>query len=385
MAHLAKFAGGIEGQKLYEHWSRATDENGEYITYAREHGGGHIDRTKTENNFTIGEIKTREWIKNRLENVYQKPGQNRPIESCDIIVTLPQTESSDIENVKKFMGAAYRSLAKQYGKNDNIIGCWVHMDEAQPHLHFAFLPISERKSKQKPEYTEKLSTRAYWPKKNSLQIMHRQLQIDIDEAMGRHVDGINNGITKQQGGNKTIVELKTETAERQKRMDELTTSPEEMKKLEGKLEKPIFGDEYYKLTPHQYKRLRTIAQNSMQEKNETELIKRENRRLTTENAKLNRWMNYYLNESDEKAEKKYKDQNRELKTWVDNLDDEKQELLQKNDELERQNRKNQSAYEFLQITNQMNEFERWKTQKKKRGKQEKIKMRGIPPHSNKSR
>jgi len=336
MAHLAKFGGGIEGAKLYAHWSREQDENGEYITYSREHGGGHINRELTKNNFTIGEIHNREWIAERLKNVYQKPNQKKPVETCDIVVTLPQSESTDIKNVQQFMRAAYNSLKKQYGNNNNIVGCWVHLDEAQPHLHFAFLPISERNSKQKPEFKEKLSTRAYWPKKNSLQEMHRILQRDIDEEMGRHIDGINNGITKEQGGNKTIVELKTETQKEQRKLEYYRAKPEELDKLHGTLENPWVGDKYYKLTPNQYHRLRNIAENSIKTNQINDDVQKENTLLKKENAELKKWINYYLAESDKKAEKKITDN-------VDNLKKENRELKSKKSELLRENKSLSSA------------------------------------------
>ena len=336
MAHLAKFTGGSEGKNMYAHWSREKDENGEYITYSREHGGGHINRELTKNNFTIGEIHNREWIAERLKSVYQKPNQKRPIETCDIVVTLPQSESTDLKNVKQFMQAAYNSLKKQYGNNNNIVGCWVHLDEAQPHMHFAFLPISKRNSIQKPEFKEKLSTHTYWPKKNSLQIMHRNLQKDIDAEMGRHIEGINDGITKEQGGNKTIVELKKETQKEQRKLEYYRAKPEELDKLHGTLENPWVGDKYYKLTPNQYHRLRNIAENSIKTNQINDDVQKENTLLKKENAELKKWINYYLAESDKKAEKKITDN-------VDNLKKENRELKSKKSELLRENKSLSSA------------------------------------------
>ena len=363
MAHLAKFTGGLEGKKLYAHWSRETDEKGEYITYSREHGGGHINRELTKNNFTIGEIHNREWIAERLKNVYQKPNQKRPVETCDIIVTLPQSESTDIKNVQQFMRAAYNSLKKQYGNNNNVVGCWVHLDEAQPHLHFAFLPISERNSKQKPEFKEKLSTRAYWPKKNSLQEMHRILQRDIDKEMGRHIDGINNGITKEQGGNKTIVELKTETQKEQRKLEYYRAKPEELDKLHGTLENPWVGDKYYKLTPNQYHRLRDIAENSIKTNQINDDVQKENTLLKKENAELKKWINYYLAESDKKAEKKITDNVDNLKKENRELKSEKSELLRENKSLSlalRQTKKDAILYKnFILNNGQTKKYNKW--------------------------
>ena len=342
MAHLAKFEGGIVGKKMYQHWAREVDEKGEYATYNRADGGGHIDRNRTKDNFTIGNIHDREWVKKRLENVYQKPGQKRPIESCDIVVTLPQEEGKSPENIKKFFETAYDSLAKQYGKNNNIIGAWVHMDEAQPHMHFAFLPISERVSKQKPEYKEKLSTRAYWPSKNSLQKMHDTLQKDMDEGMGRHILGIYDGRTKDQGGNKSIATLKKETAEQKERLERLKTKPEELKELKGELVKPLLGEEHYKLTPYQYKRLRTLAQNSIQEHDDNVILEKKNTELEQKNAELQTWVNHYIRknkkealEALDEAGKRTKEENNLLKEENDRLNLENADLSEKNLTMER--------------------------------------------------
>lgn len=342
MAHLAKFEGGIVGAKMYQHWAREVDDNGNYITYNRADGGGHIDRNRTKDNFTIGNIHDREWVKNRLANVYQKPGQKHPIESCDIVITLPQEEEKSPENIQKFFQTAYNSLKEQYGKNNNIIGAWVHLDEAQPHMHFAFLPISERESKQKPEYKEKLSTRAYWPTKNSLQKMHDTLQKDMDEGMGRHILGIYDGRTKDQGGNKTVAELKKETAEQKERLERLKTKPEELKELKGEHVKPLFGEEHYKLTPYQYKRLRTLAQNSIQEHDDNLILGKKNEELEQKNAELQTWVNHYIRKNKDEAlealdedGKRTKEENNLLKEENDRLNLENADLSAKNLTMER--------------------------------------------------
>ena len=344
MAHLAKFTGGSEGKNMYAHWSREKDENGEYITYSREHGGGHINRDLTKNNFTIGEIHDRNWVAERLKNVYQKPNQKRPVETCDIVVTLPQSESTDIKNVQQFMRAAYNSLKKQYGNNNNVVGCWVHLDEAQPHLHFAFLPISERNSKQKPEFKEKLSTRAYWPKKNSLQEMHRVLQRDIDKEMGRHIDGINNGITKEQGGNKTIVELKTESKKEQEKLEKIQAESKEYaikielarnddvhiesasKNVEFK-KKTFSREEYVEMPIDDFRTLYSIARNGIKGNKANLSIKKENEKLKRENAKLKKDV-----QTERKAAlEKFGNENKRLK-------EEKSELTKENYALKSENK-----------------------------------------------
>ena len=343
MAHLAKFSGGIEGAKMYAHWSRAVDDDGNYATYSREHGGaGHINRDETHKNFTLGVIHDYAWVKQRLQGVYQKPGQKKPVESCDIIVTLPKSESQDVENVRKFFEAVRKSLMEQYGKHNNVIGAWVHMDEAQPHIHFAFLPISPRKSKQKPEFTEKLAVHDYWPKKNSLQLMHKKLQADLDRAMGRHVEGLNNGITKEQGGNKSIVQLKAESRKLEEHIEKYRGDVSELEGLKGQHESPMFGEEHYKLSPYQYKRLRALAKVGVEEQAEYQRMKQENIRLETENLDMKRRMQRYAIRAKEEADDAVR---RELDEAQEKLEHERRELGESQEKLEQERRKQQALSE----------------------------------------
>lgn len=300
MAHLAKF-GAAEFGRLYAHWAREKDSKGEYITYRDEkEQGGHIHRDMTQQNYTIGEIHDRSWVKTRLQGVYQKPNQKRPVQSCDIIVTLPKTESNDPETVRQFMQAAYDSLTRMYGQHNNTIGAWVHLDEAQPHLHYAFLPIADRHSKQKPEYKEKLSTRAYWSKKSALQKMHQTLQADISAAIGHPVE-ITNGAVKRQGGNKTVAQLKAETLALQKAIETNKAKGQgEMDRLAGEVHSPLIGREYYRLSPAQYARLQELARVGVDQHADYKRMKQENERLAVEVERLHSRMRGYKGEVEER-------------------------------------------------------------------------------------
>lgn len=260
MAHVANF-GRPEFGRMLAHWMREKDDSGEYITYRSENEtGGHIHRERTVQNYTIGTTMTRAEIEQRLVGVYQKPGQKRPVLACDIVVTLPRSESLASENVKQFMQAVYESLVQQYGTRNNVIGAWVHMDEAQPHMHFAFLPISERNSKQKPQYKEKLSTREYFGKRGTAdyQTLHRRLQTDVEAALGRKVNLVT-GVTKNQGVNKTIQELKAETKLLDDHVRTYAGRLAEMDKLKGKHVSGLFSHEHIELSVQAYRRLRTLA------------------------------------------------------------------------------------------------------------------------------
>lgn len=209
MANKAGFTSSGVGSMI-RHYTRTPDaETGMYQDYPRRYGGGHIDHGKTSKNYTIGECRDAEWVHERLKGVYQRPQDKgkKPI-MLDIVVTMPTNEK--MEDAEKFFRAAYESLYKRYGGRDNVVGCWIHMDEAQPHLHFAFIPVVDKRMKGNPEIKEGISQKAYFPRKSSLREMHEVLQEDISRKMGHQV-AILNGATI--GGNKSIRELKRESAE----------------------------------------------------------------------------------------------------------------------------------------------------------------------------
>lgn len=258
--NLAKFGAGSVG-KMLGHYTRATDEDGNYLTYPRSEGGaGHIHRERTQENYTIGECHDAAWIDERLKGVYQKPDKrHEPPRLCDIVVTLPRTE--DPANAEAFFQAAYDSLARLYGGRNNVVGAWVHRDEAQPHMHFAFLPISERKSKQKPEYKEKLSVREYWPRKNSLQMMHRTVQRDVDAALGHHVDltFAEKSKDRDELNKMTISQYKAETARRRELLNLKNEEVEELKNTVKHVEGGVFSHEHAEMSRNTVRRIFDIA------------------------------------------------------------------------------------------------------------------------------
>ena len=70
---------------------------------------------------------------------------------CSWVVTLPEYRhhnqnlhvSPDKEQVERlFFERTYRFLCDRYGEQ-NVISAYVHKDEKTPHMHFAFVPVTE--------------------------------------------------------------------------------------------------------------------------------------------------------------------------------------------------------------------------------------------------
>lgn len=116
---------------------------------------------------------------------------------CDWIVTAPQGLSEN--EYADFFKEVYDFLNGRYGK-ENVISAYVHMDESQPHIHYAFIPVTIDKKKGIP----KLSAKEVITLKE-LKVFHKDLSCRMTEFFDRDI-GILNGATDL--GNQTIAQLR---------------------------------------------------------------------------------------------------------------------------------------------------------------------------------
>jgi len=193
MAHVAKYARSAIGQ-LCQHYERKKDDNGNYIKF----GNQDIDLIKTRKNYNLaphregGQIG---FIRSRLSEVKCLNRADVNV-MCSWVVTLPQTFPAARE--REFFSETYRFLSERYGE-ENTISAYVHRDENQPHLHFAFIPVAtDKNGKGKVSAKEVLT-------KTELQRFHPQLQAALGTHFGFQVE-ILNGATES--GNRTVAELK---------------------------------------------------------------------------------------------------------------------------------------------------------------------------------
>ena len=119
------------------------------------------------------------------------------------VVTAPQ--DLDPTRYDDFFCTTCDFLEKRYGK-ENVVQAIVHDDEGgQPHLHFCFIPVVED-SKHGEGYkvcaNEVLDRR-------ELRNFHPDLQRYLNEH-GLEDARVMTGVTKRQGGNRTVAQLKAE-------------------------------------------------------------------------------------------------------------------------------------------------------------------------------
>lgn len=209
MANAQKYTRAACGH-LAAHYERRKDEKGEYVKF----GNQDIDPQKTHLNYNLGPRRGLE----QIDFIRQRTTEARTLKRDDVnvmcswVVTLPEYRhhnqslhvSPDKEQVERlFFERSYRFLCDRYGEQ-NVISAYVHKDEKTPHMHFAFVPVTEDKKRG----GEKVSAKEVITK-NDLKTFHTDLERYLDSFRDWHFEVVNEA-TKD--GNKEIAELKKQTA-----------------------------------------------------------------------------------------------------------------------------------------------------------------------------
>lgn len=215
MANVAKYNKATMGHMM-KHYERGKDENGEYVKFKNQ----QIDPARTHLNYNLAPHNQNQldFIHKRLSEVYCLKRKDVNV-MCSWVVTAPKELPA--ERHREFFERSYRFLEKKYGK-ENVISAYVHMDEGQPHMHFAFVPVlfDEKKKREKVSAKE-IVTMA------ELRQFHKDLQREMDSftaSYGHSFEcNVLNGATA--GGNKAIQELKAQTLAKQNNdLDDLLVS-----------------------------------------------------------------------------------------------------------------------------------------------------------------
>lgn len=219
MAHITKYKQG-QCHHLINHDNRSNTDNKENIDHSRSYLNYNLCNVKNENEY--------------LSELIQKSKNNggRFTDKTNVlisyVITLPENFPNNEALEKEFFKGAYNMIVEDIGE-ENIISAWVHYDEnlkntnrkGKPHIHIKAAPLKE-KIKTYKNGTKK--TILQFDAKNIitlnyLQQFHKRLDKNIEEWLGFKTD-VNSGITKEQGGNKTISELKA-ISEQQKKNREI--------------------------------------------------------------------------------------------------------------------------------------------------------------------
>lgn len=199
MANMEKYSDAQTIVYMFRHNTRE----------AREIKNPDVNREKSHLNTSIIGKKYGDY-KKRLDEIYVY-GRKDTVTLASWIVTLPKDYDGD---EKEFFEKVNEFLVMRYGEK-NAMQSIVHRDESgQPHLHFTFVPVVKDEKFHKPS-GEKLGSK-WLLNRFELLHFHPELQKFL-KANGIDAN-IQTGITRKQGGNKTVTQLKRER-ELQKAME----------------------------------------------------------------------------------------------------------------------------------------------------------------------
>lgn len=135
--HVEKYQACAQGRML-GHYERSFElEYG----YRRE----NIDPERTHLNYNLGPervgVGQSAFVKARIEslNLPRRPRKDA-VRFCDAVLTLPVTFPE--ARSREFFEESYRFLAERFGA-ENVVSAYVHLDEARPHMHFCWVPVTE--------------------------------------------------------------------------------------------------------------------------------------------------------------------------------------------------------------------------------------------------
>lgn len=162
-----------------------------------------IDATRLHKDYFLSperDMSSYSYYKWRKEQLYVY-NRKDVVTMAGWVVTAPKDLA--VNDEKGFFEAVYRFLEERYGK-ENVVSAVVHGDEeGQPHLHFCFIPVVPDKK----HGGEKICAN---------DVLNRKELSDFHPALQKYLreNGINakimNGVTRAQGGNRTVRELKQE-------------------------------------------------------------------------------------------------------------------------------------------------------------------------------
>ena len=162
-----------------------------------------IEKDRTVQNYSLlpqREISSYEYYRQRKSELYCYNRADVKV-MAGWIVTAPK--DLPMSEMEKFFDVTYEFLSERYGEK-NCVQAVVHNDEGgQPHIHFLFIPAAADKK----HGGEKICANDVL-NKAELRNFHSALQkYLLDHGVQAN---ILTGITKVQGGNRTVRELKQE-------------------------------------------------------------------------------------------------------------------------------------------------------------------------------
>ena len=222
MANRQKYTRAAVGH-LTAHFERKKDEQGNYYKF----GNQDIDAGRSYLNYNLAatdqSLNQNEFINNRIKELKCLNRANVNV-MMTWVVTLPkEMNDKSNEEKKKFFSETYKFLCDRYGA-ENVISAWVHMDENQPHMHFAWTPVCYDEKAGRDKFNAKVVG-----SKTDLKSFHKDIDYYLTKEMG-YVTGVRNGVTEVNMTPEQLKEAQKEIVrEAQKELSNLEIKQQEVK------------------------------------------------------------------------------------------------------------------------------------------------------------
>ena len=206
MAHVEKFQAAALG-RVCDHFERRAElDHG----YKRE----NIDNERSWLNYNLApqrSVSQVEFINERIDSLSLKRRPRKDaVRMCDCVITMPR--SFDPSRQREFFDAAYAFLAQRYGA-ENVVSAWVHRDETQPHMHFAWVPVTQDGRLSAKNVVNRLD----------LKTLHPDMQVAMETALGCKVEII---LDPEKAGEKQLSALS---------QSEYVAAKAELARIEGEI------------------------------------------------------------------------------------------------------------------------------------------------------
>jgi hypothetical protein len=204
LAEFEKYSDYKDISNLLKHYARANRSG----IYRNENV--NVEKSSLDYNLAPDRGSYKQVLQYLMEKQEEiSPRQRKDgVRMLDWVVTMPTTIPSSRE--EDFFLATYAFLVERYGRKSGmgegvVLSAYVHKDETQSHLHFSFMPVIERDGK-KAFCAKELINR------DELNSFHPDLEKYLVERGICNQGDICTGITKAQGGNRSVHQLKREYA-----------------------------------------------------------------------------------------------------------------------------------------------------------------------------
>lgn len=309
MANREKYTRASVGH-MCKHYGRAKDEKGNYYKF----GNQDIDYERTHLNYNLAAADQpkdqQQFIKDRMTELKCLNRKDVNV-MMSWLVTLPkEMNEKPMSEQRKFFEKSYEFLKERYGA-DNVVSAYVHMDESQPHMHFAYTPVCwDGKAERYRFNAKKVGSR------KDLQTFHKDFDEEMTKQMG-YITGVRNGATEI---NLSISELKAV----QKKMVEIDN---ELDKIRSETpQKGVLG--------YNKKQVDSLVRENELLRKQRLLSSKSQKELETANHGLQNQIKNLKSSSSVKKRKELVIQVKDLQVQVIELRKQNEKLENKNTELE---------------------------------------------------